>query len=113
MRYQNLFRRLACLVTLLAPLVVDGGSFSLNEQSASGLGTGLKWSVANFMDFDFGYAHLFVNQPDAELLDTQGHLLQGSYDASVNIVSASLTFRWGGPREVVPISSKETSGYRR
>ncbi len=77
------------------------------------LSTGLKWSVANFMDFDIGYAHLFVNQPDAELLDTQGHLLQGNYDASVNIVSASLTFRWGGPREVAPISSKETSGYRK
>jgi hypothetical protein len=41
------------------------------------LATGLKWSVANFMDLDFAYAQLFVNQPDAELLDTQGHLLQG------------------------------------
>ena len=96
MRYLNLFRRLSCLVTLPTPLVVDGGSFSLNEQSHETpikgpefraphipdnnryfLSTGLKWSVANFMDFDFGYAHLFMNQPDAELLDTRGICCRG------------------------------------
>ncbi|HEY1769088.1 MAG TPA: hypothetical protein VGG02_02385 [Chthoniobacterales bacterium] len=37
---------------------------------------------------------LFVNQPDVDLLGNQGHLLTGSSDASVDIVSISLTFRW-------------------
>ncbi|MGH8092540.1 MAG: OmpP1/FadL family transporter [Chthoniobacterales bacterium] len=77
------------------------------------LSAGLKWSVTNFMDFDLGYAHLFVDQPDTELVDSQGHLLRGNYDASVDIVSASLTFRWGGPRGIAPTSSKEVSGYRK
>ena len=66
------------------------------------LGTGFKWSVTHFMDLDVGYAHLFVNRPDVDLLDDQGHSLRGNFDASVDIVSAALTFRWGGPREIAP-----------
>ena len=78
------------------------------------LSTGCKWSVTDWMDLDVGYAHLFVEQPIVDLLlDSQGHLLRGNYDASVDIVSASLTFRWGGPREVAPVSSKKVAGYRK
>ena len=77
------------------------------------LGTGFKWSVTHFMDLDVGYAHLFVNQPDVDLLDDQGHLLRGNFDASVDIVSAALTFRWGGPREIAPSAGKEVAGYRK
>jgi long-chain fatty acid transport protein len=79
------------------------------------LSAGLKWSVTDFLDFDVAYAHLFVDQPDVNLLDDQGHLLRGNYDASVDIVSASLTFRWGGgrPAEVAPVSSKDVAGYRK
>jgi long-chain fatty acid transport protein len=59
------------------------------------LSAGLKWSMTSFLDFDLAYAHLFVNQAGVDLLDDQGHLLHGYFDASVDIVSASLTFRWG------------------
>jgi len=37
----------------------------------------------------------------------------GSFDASVEIVSASLTFRWGGPHEITPVAGKEVAGYRK
>jgi long-chain fatty acid transport protein len=36
------------------------------------LSAGLKWSVTNFMDLDVAYAHLFVDQPNVDLLDGQG-----------------------------------------
>ncbi len=74
---------------------------------------GCTWSVTDYLDLDLAYAHLFVQQPDAIFLDSQGHLLRGNYDASVDIVSTALTFRWGGPREVAPTSSKEIPGYRK
>src|SRR5262249_25652442 len=45
---------------------------------------GFKWSVIQSFDFDFGYAHLFVNEPTVDLLDDQGHLLRGAFDASVD-----------------------------
>jgi long-chain fatty acid transport protein len=77
------------------------------------LSAGFKWSVTHCLDFDLGYSHLFVNEPKVDLLDDQGHLLRGSFDASVEIVSASLTFRWGGPHEITPVAGKEVAGYRK
>lgn len=76
------------------------------------LSAGLTWSLTSCLDFDLAYAHFFVEQPQVDLLDDQGHLLTGNYDASVDIVSAALTFRWGGQRrDTAPASSKEISGY--
>lgn len=76
------------------------------------LSAGLRWSPTNFMDVDLGYAHLFVNDPTVDLLDTQGHELIGRFDASVDIVSAAVTFRWGGPRERAQSYGKDAS-YRK
>ena len=50
------------------------------------------------MAFDVGYAHLFVGNPSVDFTDAQGHNLRGTFDASVDIVSASVTFLWGGPK---------------
>ena len=81
------------------------------------LTTGLRWSVTRFCDIDVGYGHLFVPNPIVNVTDTQGHNLRGSFDASVDIVSAAVTFRWGGPREVVsvapPTQGKEAVSYRK
>ncbi|HEY0368510.1 MAG TPA: outer membrane protein transport protein, partial [Chthoniobacterales bacterium] len=76
------------------------------------LSAGLRWSPLNWMDVDAGYAHLFVDDPSSTFTDNQGHELIGRYDASVDVVSASLTFRWGGPRETTRSYSKD-SGYRK
>lgn len=78
------------------------------------LSAGLKWSPTNWMDLDVGYAHLFVDDPHTDLLDTQGHLLVGTYDAHVDIVSASVTFKWGGPRGHSESYSKDSkTSYRK
>jgi len=71
------------------------------------LGAGLRWSPTSFMDLDFGYAHLFVNDPRVDVTDSQGHNLRGTFDAAVDIVGAAVTFRWGGPRESTPVSDKD------
>jgi long-chain fatty acid transport protein len=62
------------------------------------LSAGLRWSPTRFMDLDVGYAHLFVQDPTVDFTDSQGHEIEGKFDAAVDIVSASVTFRWGGPR---------------
>lgn len=74
---------------------------------------GLRWTVTDYMDVDLGYAHLFVDEPRSEFTDNQGHQLRGAYDAQVDIVSASVTFRWGGPRETMQTSGKEGAVYRK
>jgi hypothetical protein len=62
-----------------------------------------------------GYAHLFVPDPLVNVTDNMGHNLRGKFDASVDIVGAALTFRWGGPRENVPLEpqGKEAVSYRK
>lgn len=79
------------------------------------LSAGLRWSATSFMDFDLGYAHLFVADSNTDLLDSQGHNLRGTFQADVNIVSAALTFYWGA-QHVVPntnVTSKEVAGHRK
>jgi long-chain fatty acid transport protein len=81
------------------------------------ISTGLRWSPTRFCDIDLAYAHLFVLDPLVNVTDNAGHNLRGKFDASVDIVSAALTFRWGGPREIVPSApepqGKEAVSYRK
>ncbi len=74
---------------------------------------GVRWAMTNSIDVDFGYAHLFVDDPRTSVTDTQGHQLLGTWDASVDIVSASFTYRWGGPHEVREVMGKDAGGYRK
>ena len=76
---------------------------------------GLRWQPYSFVAVDVGYAHLFVNDSTVDFTDSTGHNLAGKFSASVNIVSAAITFMWGGPkpaRELVP-SGKATMGYEK
>jgi long-chain fatty acid transport protein len=77
---------------------------------------GAKWSPRDWMDIDVGYAHLFVDDPPSNFTDNQGHQLIGTYQAQVDIVSASVTLKWGGPRETTQTyakDSKEVRSYRK
>jgi long-chain fatty acid transport protein len=81
------------------------------------LSAGLRWSPTRFMDIDVGYAHLFVQDPIVDFTASQGPELRGTFDAAVDIVSAAVTFRWGGPREAGQPApqppGKEVVGYRK
>jgi long-chain fatty acid transport protein len=63
---------------------------------------GFQWKPTSCTAIDFGYAHLFVDSPTVNTTDAFGHNLRGTFDASVNIISASVTFLWGEPREAPP-----------
>ena len=80
------------------------------------LSFGAKYSPRDWLDLDVGYAHLFVDEPRSDFTDSQGHQLLGTYDAHVDIVSASVTIKWGGPRETTQSyakDSKEARTYRK
>jgi long-chain fatty acid transport protein len=72
------------------------------------LSFGAKYSPRDWLDLDLGYAHLFVDDPPSNFTDSQGHQLIGTYDAHVDIVSASVTIKWGGPREKTQTYAKDT-----
>jgi long-chain fatty acid transport protein len=75
---------------------------------------GAKYSPKDWLDVDIGYAHIFVNDPASNFTDNQGHQLIGGYDASVDIVSASVTIKWGGRREKTSAYAKDSkNSYRK
>jgi long-chain fatty acid transport protein len=80
------------------------------------LSAGLQYKPLPYLAFDVGYAHLFVPDPQVNFNDGLGHVLRGKYDAAIDIVSASVTFLWGGPKESGPpaeISGKQPVSYRK
>ena len=78
------------------------------------LAFGAKYSPLDWLDLDVGYTHIFVDEPFSSFTDTQGHQLIGTYDAHVDIVSASFTIKWGGPREKTTTYAKDSkSVYRK
>ncbi|MFN2622193.1 MAG: OmpP1/FadL family transporter [Chthoniobacterales bacterium] len=74
---------------------------------------GAKYSPCEWLDLDVGYAHIFVDDPTSNFADSQGHQLIGTYDAHVDIVSASATIKWGGPREKTTTYAKDSKNVYR
>jgi long-subunit fatty acid transport protein len=75
----------------------------------------VRWSPAKWLDLDLGYAHFFLNDPGVDVIDPNTHSahLVGSFDASVDIVSASVTVRWGGPHEEKTVPIPDGKSYRK
>ena len=77
------------------------------------LAFGAKYSPKDWLDLDVGYTHIFVEDPNSNFTDNQGHQLIGDYDAHVDIVSASVTIKWGGPREKTTYAKDTKNVYRK
>lgn len=59
------------------------------------LSFGLGYNFSTDMSMDIGYSHLFVSDTDINNTDASfGHTVTGTYDASVDILSAQLNFKF-------------------
>jgi hypothetical protein len=58
---------------------------------------------------------LFFNPAGIVLLNQskQGHNLRGTFDAAVDIVSAALNLRWGGPCDSASVTGKDLPSYKK
>lgn len=61
-----------------------------NDRTWLALGANYRYSPA--ISFDVGYAHLFVDDPDVNHTDSNNFRLTGTYDASVDILSAQVNW---------------------
>ena len=78
--------------TLRSPRVPDNNRYFL--------AAGLQYKPLPCLAFDVAYAHLFIPDSQVDFNDGQGHILRGKYyDGSSDIISASVTLLWGGPKE--------------
>lgn len=62
------------------------------------LAVGFRWAPIQSVDIDFGYAHIFLPESNSDIIDNRGHILSGKFSTASNLVGASVTLRWGGPR---------------
>lgn len=74
------------------------------------LACGLRWSPTRWMDFDFGYSHLFIHNSQVDFTDNEGHNLRGEFQTAGDIFGAAVTFRWGGAMEMPSTAPKSESG---
>jgi long-chain fatty acid transport protein len=73
---------------------------------------GLRWQPCSFVAFDVGYAHLFAQDATVDFTDSLGHNVSGKFGISIDIVSAAITFLWGGPKpspEMAPTGKSPVS----
>jgi long-chain fatty acid transport protein len=79
------------------------------------LSAGLQYKPLPYLAFDVAYAHLFLPDPQVNFDDGEGHILRGKYDAAIDILSASVTFLWGGLKEaaVPEIPGKQPASFRK
>lgn len=61
------------------------------DESRTWLAFGAQYRLSNKTALDFGYAHLFVKDANINKTETGPVTLTGTYDASVDILSAQLT----------------------
>jgi long-chain fatty acid transport protein len=122
MRYSVGFEWYACkALTLRTGFAYDetpiqGAEFRtprIPDNNRYWLSFGAKYSPRDWLDLDVGYAHIFVDEPRSDFTDSQRHELIGTYDAHVDIVSASVTVKWGGPREKTTYAKDSKSVYRK
>jgi long-chain fatty acid transport protein len=77
------------------------------------LSAGLRWQPCSFVAFDVGYAHLFLPDSAVDFTDTLGHNVKGNFNGSIDVISAAVTFLWGGPKPAAQLepSGKSPVGY--
>lgn len=65
------------------------------DQDRTWLSLGFNYAFSEDMSIDVGYAHLLIDNANIENMDAQtGHVVQGEFDANVNIVGVQANWRF-------------------
>jgi long-chain fatty acid transport protein len=58
------------------------------------LSFGLGWTPSEKTEFNFGYTHLFTNEPAINIVSATGSTLKGKYDVGGDILAASVNYKF-------------------
>jgi long-chain fatty acid transport protein len=93
----------------LSPIDVDNRNPRLPDADRVWLSLGATYNWSDRLAFDVGYSHLFsvgntdINiAPGNPIFPTRGVVFAADVDSSVDIVSASVKFRWDDPTKAIP-----------
>ncbi|MBA5777731.1 outer membrane protein transport protein [Stappia sp. F7233] len=97
----------------ISPIDDDIRSTRLPDSDRIWVSGGLTYNFNHDLSFDLGYTHIFAE--DGDIAIVQGHQdynsgigsFTGQAESSVDIISASVRYRWGGPTHAdEPITTK-------
>ncbi|WP_262030943.1 OmpP1/FadL family transporter [Microvirga sp. Mcv34] len=75
-----------------------------NDRIWASIGAGYQWN--DRLSFDVAYTHIFTRETDIRILpghqDFEGLPFVANVDASVDIISAGLRYRWDDPKVAIP-----------
>ena len=58
------------------------------------LSVGLGWTPSEKTEFNFGYTHLFTNEPGINVTSATGNVVKGKYDVGGDILAASINYKF-------------------
>ncbi|TDB29485.1 hypothetical protein ATCM_18595 [Stenotrophomonas sp. ATCM1_4] len=58
------------------------------------LSVGLGWTPSERTEFNFGYTHLFTDEPSINLVSATGSTLKGKYDVGGDVLAASINYKF-------------------
>lgn len=64
------------------------------DVSRTWLSFGLGWTPSEKTEFNFGYTHLFTNQPSIHVATATANVLSGEYDVNGDVLGASINYKF-------------------
>ncbi|MBM6595630.1 OmpP1/FadL family transporter [Microvirga pudoricolor] len=93
----------------ISPIDVDNRNPRLPDSDRVWVSLGATYNWSDNLSFDIAYSHLFsvgntdINiAPGNSIFPTRGVVFAGDVDSSVDIVSASIKYRWDNPAQPIP-----------
>jgi len=64
------------------------------DQTRKWLSLGLSWTPSEKVEYNFGYTHLFVSNPNVDTRNNTGNRMRGNFDVNGDIFAASMNYKF-------------------
>jgi len=76
------------------PTTYEDRDVRVPDQTRKWLSLGLSWTPSEKVEYNFGYTHLFVSDPNVDTRNTTGNRMRGSFDVNGDIFAASMNYKF-------------------
>jgi len=76
------------------PTTFDDRDVRVPDQTRKWLSLGLSWTPSEKVEYNFGYTHLFVSDPNVDTVNSTGNRMRGSFDVNGDIFAASMNYKF-------------------
>ena len=77
-----------------SPTSIEHRDVRVPDVTRKWLSLGLGWTPSEKTEFNFGYTHLFTNEPSINVTSATGNVVKGKYDVGGDILAASINYKF-------------------